>query len=64
MKCPSCDHGEMMERTQDEKLSFGGQSLTLHGMKGEFCTKCDEGYGMLKAIVGVEKQVVLLSKVK
>ena len=43
MKCPSCDHGEMMERTQDEKLSFGGQSLTLHGMKGEFCTKCDEG---------------------
>jgi len=43
MKCPSCDHGEMMERTQDEKLSFGGQSLTLHGMKGEFCTNCDEG---------------------
>ena len=43
MKCPSCDQGEMMERTQDEKLSFGGQSLTLHGMKGEFCTKCDEG---------------------
>jgi len=33
----------MMERTQDEKLSFGGQSLTLHGMKGEFCTNCDEG---------------------
>jgi HTH-type transcriptional regulator/antitoxin MqsA len=33
----------MMERIQDEKLSFGGQSLTLHGMKGEFCTKCDEG---------------------
>jgi len=43
MKCPSCDHGEMMERTQDEKLSFGGQSLALHGMKGEFCTNCDEG---------------------
>jgi HTH-type transcriptional regulator/antitoxin MqsA len=43
MKCPSCDHGEMMERTQDEKLSFGGQSLTLHGMKSEFCTKCGEG---------------------
>jgi HTH-type transcriptional regulator / antitoxin MqsA len=43
MKCPSCDHGEMVKRTQDEKLSFGGQSLTLHGMKGEFCTNCDEG---------------------
>ncbi|MBU2262990.1 MAG: type II toxin-antitoxin system MqsA family antitoxin [Proteobacteria bacterium] len=43
MKCPSCDHVEMVKRTQDEKLSFGGQSLTLHGMKGEFCPKCDEG---------------------
>ena len=43
MKCPSCDHAEMVERTKDEKLSFGGQSLTLHGMKGEFCTNCDEG---------------------
>lgn len=43
MKCPSCDHGEMVNRTKDEKLSFGGQSLTLHGMKGEFCTKCGEG---------------------
>ena len=43
MKCPICDHAEMVERTQDEKLSFGGQSLTLHGMKGEFCLKCHEG---------------------
>jgi HTH-type transcriptional regulator/antitoxin MqsA len=42
MNCSNCDE-EMRERTQDEKLSFGGQSLTLHGMKGEFCTKCDEG---------------------
>ena len=43
MKCPSCGHGEMVKRIQDEKLSFGGQSLTLHDMKGEFCTNCDEG---------------------
>ncbi len=43
MKCPSCNHPEMMAKMRDEKLSFGGQSLTLHGMKGEFCPECDEG---------------------
>jgi HTH-type transcriptional regulator / antitoxin MqsA len=43
MKCPGCGHGEMVQKTQDEKLSFGGQSLTLHDMKGEFCPECGEG---------------------
>jgi len=33
----------MAQRIQDEKLSFGGQSLTLHDMKGEFCQECGEG---------------------
>lgn len=43
MECPSCGYAEIVTRTQDEKLSFGNQSLTLHGMKGEFCPRCNEG---------------------
>jgi len=43
MECPSCGYTEIVTRTQDEKLSFGNQSLTLHGMKGEFCPRCNEG---------------------
>ena len=43
MECPSCGYAEIVTRTQDEKLSFGSQSLTLHGMKGEFCPRCNEG---------------------
>lgn len=43
MKCPSCNHPEMVGKTRDEKLSLGDQSLTLHGMKGEFCPECEEG---------------------
>ncbi|MCX5810982.1 MAG: type II toxin-antitoxin system MqsA family antitoxin [Proteobacteria bacterium] len=43
MECPSCGYAEIETRTQDEKLSFGNQSLTLHGMKGEFCPRCNEG---------------------
>ncbi len=43
MKCPACGHVEMVSKTQDETLSYGGQSLTLHAMRGEFCPVCGEG---------------------
>jgi HTH-type transcriptional regulator/antitoxin MqsA len=43
MKCPACGHAEMVLKTQDETLSYGSQSLTLHAMRGEFCPVCGEG---------------------
>lgn len=43
MRCPACDHPEMVAVTRDETLSFGGQSLTLHVMHGDFCPSCGEG---------------------
>jgi HTH-type transcriptional regulator / antitoxin MqsA len=43
MKCPACGHPDMVRETKDETLSYGGQSLTLHGMRGEFCPMCGEG---------------------
>jgi HTH-type transcriptional regulator / antitoxin MqsA len=43
MKCPACGHPEMVTKTRDETLSYGGQSLTLHEMRGEFCPVCGEG---------------------
>lgn len=43
MKCPACGHPEMVAKTQDETLSYGGQSLTLHAMHGDFCPSCREG---------------------
>ena len=43
MKCPVCGHAEMVSKTQDETLSYGSQSLTLHVMDGEFCPVCGEG---------------------
>jgi HTH-type transcriptional regulator/antitoxin MqsA len=43
MKCPACGHAEMIFKTQDETLSYGSQSLTLHAMRGEFCPVCGEG---------------------
>ncbi len=43
MKCPACGHAEMVSKTQDETLSYGSQSLTLHAMRGEFCPVCGEG---------------------
>lgn len=65
MRCPSCDNVEMVKRTQDEKLSFGGQSLTLHGMKGEFCPKCGEGVWDAESYRRyVEAQAALLRAVK
>lgn len=33
----------MVQKTIDETLELDGQSLTLHGMSGHFCTSCDEG---------------------
>jgi len=33
----------MVAKTQDETLSYGGQSLTLHAMKGDFCPACGDG---------------------
>lgn len=33
----------MVWKTLDETLSYCSQSLTLHGMRGEFCPACGEG---------------------
>ena len=42
MDCPVC--GKKMEaKIRDETLSFGGQSVTLLAMKGDFCPACGEG---------------------
>jgi HTH-type transcriptional regulator/antitoxin MqsA len=43
MKCPACGNPEMVTKIQDETLSYGGQSLTLHAMKGDFCPACGDG---------------------
>jgi HTH-type transcriptional regulator/antitoxin MqsA len=33
----------MVTKSCDEILSYGGKSVVLHGMKGEFCPECGEG---------------------
>ncbi len=43
MKCPACGNSEMVTKIQDETLTYGGQSVTLHSMKGDFCSTCGEG---------------------
>jgi HTH-type transcriptional regulator/antitoxin MqsA len=43
MKCPACGNLEMVTKIQDETLTYSGQSLTLHSMKGDFCPVCGEG---------------------
>ena len=43
MKCPTCGNPVMISKIQDETLCYGGQSLTLHAMKGDFCLECSEG---------------------
>ena len=43
MKCPECGYKEMISKIVDETLTYKGKSLTLHGMKGDFCPKCKEG---------------------
>ncbi len=43
MICPSCGHPEMAPRICDEILSYGGKSVVLHHMKGDFCPECGEG---------------------
>jgi len=43
MKCPACGHPKMAANNKDETLSYGGQSLTLHAMHGQFCPSCGEG---------------------
>lgn len=43
MKCPACGGSQMVEKVRDESLSYQGQSLTLHEMRGHFCANCGEG---------------------
>jgi HTH-type transcriptional regulator / antitoxin MqsA len=43
MRCPSCGHPEMVTKICDEILSYGGKSVVLHQMKGDFCPECGEG---------------------
>jgi HTH-type transcriptional regulator / antitoxin MqsA len=43
MRCPSCGHNQMVTKICDEILSYGGKSVILHNMKGNFCPECGEG---------------------
>jgi HTH-type transcriptional regulator/antitoxin MqsA len=43
MKCPACGYHKMVTKISDETLSYGSESLTLHDMRGDFCTECGEG---------------------
>lgn len=43
MQCPACGYPEMEPKNRDETLSYGGQSVTVHNLKGEFCPACGEG---------------------
>lgn len=42
-KCPSCGHSGMIDKVLEEKLTYGGKSMTLHDMRGQFCPECGEG---------------------
>ena len=65
MKCPACGHAEMISKTQDETLSYGSQSLTLHAMRGEFCPVCGEGVWATESYRRyTEAQAALLRAVK
>jgi len=55
----------MAAKTKDETLSYGGQSLTLHAMRGEFCPACGEGVWDKESYRRyVEAQAALLRAVK
>lgn len=43
MQCPACGRSELAAEVREETLSYGGQSLTLHEMQGDFCPACGEG---------------------
>jgi len=65
MRCPACGHPKMVSKTKDETLSYGGQSLTLHAMRGEFCPKCGEGVWDSESYKRyVEAQAALVRAVK
>jgi len=65
MKCPACGHPKMVAKTMDEILTYGGQSLTLHAMQGEFCTACGEGvWGVESYRRYTETQAALVRAVK
>ena len=65
MKCPACDHREMVAKTHDETLSYGGQSLTLHAMRAECCPVCGEEVWVAESYRRyVEAQAALLRAVK
>jgi HTH-type transcriptional regulator/antitoxin MqsA len=42
-KCPSCGHNGLIDKVQEETLTYGGKSMTLHDMHGKFCPECGEG---------------------
>jgi HTH-type transcriptional regulator/antitoxin MqsA len=55
----------MVARDCDETLKYGGQSLTLHGMKGDFCPGCGEGvWDPISYRRYVEAQASLIRAVK
>jgi HTH-type transcriptional regulator / antitoxin MqsA len=65
MKCPACGHPKLVAKTQDETLNYGGQSLTLHTMHGEFCPACGEGIWDAESYLRyTEAQAALVRAVK
>lgn len=42
MQCPACGCPEMKQVVYDETVSYGGESIELALMKGEYCPLCGE----------------------
>ena len=65
MKCPACGNSEMVTKIKDETLTYGGQSVTLHSMKGDFCSTCGEGIWAEESYLRyTETQAALIRAVK
>lgn len=65
MKCPNCGQPDLQYKTLDETLTYGEQSLTLHGMELLHCPECEEGVWSTESYRRyIEAQSALIRSVK
>ncbi len=62
MKCPSCSTAGLVHDVRDLPYTYKGETTTIQGVEGEFCSACGEGVFDIKVSARISSEMLEFNK--
>lgn len=62
MKCPSCSAAELVHDMRDLSYTYKGETTTIQGVEGDFCSACGEGVFDPKVSARISSEMLEFNK--